>query len=202
VRLRTAIGCSVAVILAASSVATQEAPKPDTLPFHKGQWAAQFVVGTDFVSAGVLHFRSPKSAWLLDGRFGYGYSESHFDGDTLYPSTSDTQNAGSVSLRFGLRNYKPLGNSTQFFTTFGALVGGGGGKVRGTFSGNDWFWAVGAFGELGANYMITPHIGFGAAAGLQVTYRQSGTERATNGSKDEAIAISGALLSLQLGIYF
>jgi hypothetical protein len=199
-RSRTAVLCAVvAMMLPASVGLAQDAPKPDTMPFHKGQWAAQFVAGTQFFSAGVLHFRSPKSAWLLDGSFYYTYSTFQADGD---PSLTDTQNAGAVRLRLGLRNFKPLGNSTQFFTTFGGVVLAGGSKDRGSFAGNGWSWGAGVFGELGANYMITSHIGFGAAAGLQVTYNRSGSDAPAASSSGEGVTISGALLSLQVGIYF
>jgi hypothetical protein len=199
-RSRTVVLCAVVAMMLPASVAlAQDAPKPDTLPFHKSQWAAQFVAGTQFFSAGVLHFRSPKSAWLLDGSFYYSYNKAQVDGD---PSLTDTQNSGSVRLRVGQRNFKPLGNSTQFFTTFGGVVLAGGAKDRGSLAGNNWSWGAGVFGELGANYMLTSHIGFGAAAGLQVTYNQSGYDATSVSSSAKGVSISGALLSLQIGIYF
>jgi hypothetical protein len=50
--------------------------------------------------------------------------------------------------------------------------------------------------------MLTSHIGFGAAAGLQVTYNQSGYDATSVSASDKGVSISGALLSLQIGIYF
>src|SRR2546422_7796436 len=47
---------------------------PDTIPFHRHQWAAQFAGGTSFASLGVLRFTAPTRAWLLDFRFTGGHS--------------------------------------------------------------------------------------------------------------------------------
>src|SRR5438876_6144588 len=54
---------------------TQSAPT-DTLPFHRGEWAAQFAGGGNFSSLGFLKFRAPKKALVVDsseeGRVGNG----------------------------------------------------------------------------------------------------------------------------------
>ena len=47
--------------------------------------------------------------------------------------------------------------------------------------------------------MLTPHIGLGAAAGVQAAYSQAGFAKS---AATREISVSGALLSLQLGIYF
>jgi len=52
---------------------TQSAPN-DSLPFHRGEWAAQFAGGGNFTSLGFLEFRSPKKALVLDIRVGGGHS--------------------------------------------------------------------------------------------------------------------------------
>lgn len=177
-------------------------PAHDTLPFHKGQWAAQFVAGTQFVSAGVLHFRSPRSAWLIDGSVHYSRIErrDNYLVDTLIVPLTSTAWSATGTVRFGLRSYRPLGDATQLFVTYGLMLQGGGGENTSLGQTTDtWSWGAGVFGELGANYMITPHIGLGAAAGLQAAYSQSGFAKSAD---TREIAVSGALLSLQLGIYF
>jgi len=177
-------------------------PARDTLPFHKGQWAAQFVAGTQFVSAGVLHFRSPRSAWLIDGSVRYTHIERRGNAlvDTLIVPATATSWSATGTVRFGLRNYKPLGNATQLFVTYGLLLLGGGSEntILGQTT-DAWTWGAGAFGEFGANYMLTPHIGLGAAAGVQAAYSQAGFGKS---AATREIGVSGALLSLQLGIYF
>lgn len=210
-RHATIVTCLTLALAAPALVRAQDAAKDtaksaakDTLPFHKGQWAAEFGAGTTFASAGALYFRSPSSAWLLDASFllAYGKTSVH-SADSLYFPYSSSTTDGSISLRGGIRSYHPLGPATQFFTSFGGLVRYGGGTVRGGFEGNSWSLGAGIFGEIGGNYMINPHIGLGATAGVNLTYNHmeqtiSGGTSQTN----DSVLLSGLLLALRLGVYF
>jgi hypothetical protein len=205
------IACLSLALAAPAAAPAQDAAKDtsakaamkDTLPFHKGQWGAEFAAGTTFASAGVLYFRSPSSAWLLDATFVLDYGKSSVSSsDTLYPSLSSTTSDGSIALRAGIRSYHPIGHETQFFTTLGGLVRYSAGADRGDLSGNDWTGGLGAFGEIGGNYMINPHIGVGATAGVNLTYNHQ--EQKVNGftNVSDFVSLSGALFALRLGIYF
>jgi hypothetical protein len=200
--MRSCLWCAVLVPLVASSSLRAQSAPADTTPFHAGQWAAQFVAGTQFVSAGVLHFRSPRSAWLLDGSFNVGRNTFTTAGST----NTQTQWSGTGTLRFGLRSYRAGGPSTNFFGTYGILVSGGGSSLSDTaFTSRVAQWGAGVFGELGANYMITPRFSVGAAAGLQARYtwaRSTILRTVSSSVTEQAFTITGALLSLGVGVYF
>src|SRR5664279_4195354 len=96
---------------AAAQAASKDASKDtagkvmtkDTLPFHKRQFGAQFTGGFNFVSAGMLYFRSNRSAWLLDADFTLSYGKSNStSSDTLYSSFSNTQTYGAIATRAGI----------------------------------------------------------------------------------------------------
>lgn len=172
--------------------------QPDTTPFHQRQWAAQFTAGTAFTSAGVLYFRSPRSAWLLDGSF--HYNASKLTRDTL--AISGWGSGGTI--RGGLRAYRPLGRSILFFHTFGlSLAGGGGGQTSYFGGGRSWYWGVGAFADIGATYMLTPHFSLGAAAGASLGYTQTeDTFSIGPSSTNKAVTFSVGLLALTAAVYF
>ena len=197
---------------AAAQAASKDASKDtagkvmtkDTLPFHKRQFGAQFTGGFNFVSAGMLYFRSNRSAWLLDADFTLSYGKSNStSSDTLYSSFSNTQTYGAIATRAGIRTYYPMGPASQFFTTFGGVVRWSGGTVRGDLEGNDFLIGGGIFGEIGANYMLNNHLGLGATAGANLTYNHQ-EQHGVNGFSNVTnfLSMSGALLALQLGIYF
>ncbi len=197
--------CSLALSLAAPTLHSQQSAA-DSTPFHKGQWAAQFTAGFSFVSAGALYFRSPRSAWLLDASGAYSNLTTQTS-DTLLPGQGGSSGGGTV--RFGVRGYRPLAPSTLYFHTVGVVLLGGGQRVTfGTQYVDSWVWGAGAFAELGANYMITPHISLGAAAGLRVTYNEthrtegSTSTTTTTTATAKTIDVNASLLSLVLAVYF
>jgi len=205
-RLKITLGL-LAVAIATSRARTQDSASAakDSLPFHKGQWAAQFTAGTTFSNAGVLYFRSPANAWIMTIAASYSTSSDRVDSSDLGPKGTENTRAGSVTLRLGTRHYASMGKSTALFTTFGVLASGGSGSVSNSVggSGKNSVFGTGVFGELGANYMITHHFSLGAAAGIQAIYQSNwGSDAFGASSTGHAFAVSGALLSLTLGVYF
>jgi len=72
----------------------------DSLPFHRGQWAAQFAGGLNFASLGFLKFRSTKRALMVDIRVDGGH------GEDLATDSTGTHFAGvgshaNLDIRFG-----------------------------------------------------------------------------------------------------
>lgn len=69
----------VASLLSACEAAGQEADPPpnvpepgvvrDSLPFRTGQWGAEFLINDGTAGVGVLYFRTPRRAWVLDASF-------------------------------------------------------------------------------------------------------------------------------------
>lgn len=134
--------------------ATQPPATADSLPFRRGQWGAEFGIDDGTVGIGVLRFRSPRKAWLIDGAVSAGWSdiESSFGGD-------DDRTSVFVGLRAGPRSYRPIATGSAGYIGMG-LSGGYGWAAS---AGNRYrSWDAGAFGELGAIYLVTRRLSLGA----------------------------------------
>ena len=173
---------SLVLLAAPLALAAQESPIPDSTPFRRGQWAAQFGGGASLLTLGVLRFSSPRSAWVLDARVsgGHGHSASTFadsTGDTTI--TSFNSNAG-VTFRVGRRFLRTARRAVVTF--FGVGVSGGfshdaGGSGRNVGESNGW--SAGAFGELGGTYLVNDNFGVGVTTDAAVTYNRS-TSKSTS----------------------
>ena len=94
----------------------------DSLPFHRGQWAAQFAGGLNFASLGFLKFRSTKRALMVDIRVDGGH------GEDLATDSTGTHFAGvgshaTLNIRFGWRHYHPAGHKVAAYHSLGLLAG-------------------------------------------------------------------------------
>ena len=79
------------VVWLSPAVASGQGVTPDTTPFHRGQWAAQFGAGTSFASLGFVKFTTPTRAWVLD---------FHLSGAThIAPLTAATRSCQMASPR-------------------------------------------------------------------------------------------------------
>jgi len=180
---------------------------PDTIPFHRHQWAAQFSGGTSFASLGVLRFTSPARAWLLDFRFAGGHSHDRaYSSDTLI--SDGFASTANVEARIGRRFYQGRGKSVVSFQTIGLLGGYTHGctKVTQAAVSNGSCtngWTAGAFGDLGGAYLITRRFSIGGAATLAFSYQRS-TARATGGEVFKRWGYSGSVqgLSFAATVYF
>jgi len=172
-----------ALVLLPRSLPAQDAPPvADSLPFRRGQWAAQFGGGVSLVTLGVLRFRSPRSAWVLDARVSGGHSHSE---TTFADSTGDTTitsftSAASVTVRVGRRFLRATRAAVVPFFGLGVLGGfaheaGGSGRNGGESHG----WQAGAFGEIGGTYLVTDTFGVGVTADVVFTYGRA-TSRSTS----------------------
>src|SRR6266550_3182674 len=111
----------MALALWPTLASAQDSP-PDTIPFHRHQWAAQFAGGTSFASLGVLRFTAPTRAWLLDFRFTGGHShDKDYVQDTLVGDGYTSK--ANVDARIGRRFYQGRGKSVVSFQTVGLLGG-------------------------------------------------------------------------------
>src|SRR5437867_8481591 len=104
------------------SLASAQDSAPDTIPFHRRQWAAQFAGGTSFASLGVLRFTAPTRAWLLDFGFSGGHSHNTSRVNDTLVVDAFTSNA-DVNARVGRRFYQGRGKSVASFQTLGVLGG-------------------------------------------------------------------------------
>jgi hypothetical protein len=113
---------AITLIFPASAASAQMIAPPDTLPFHHGQWAAQFGAGTSFASLGFLRFTAPTRAWLFDFRFSGGHTHStlHF-GDTL--TIDDFTSSAIASARQAGDSTRAVGTPWRAFKAWARRVG-------------------------------------------------------------------------------
>jgi hypothetical protein len=161
------------VLLVPGIAAAQEATRPDTTPFHGGQWAAQFGLGFNVSSLGLLEFRSPMSALLVDAALSGHHAETHYGPSVVVDSRV------TVTLRLGRRRYhsaRAQGRVAAFHT-----VGVSAGFQHNAFTqpfgppGASNGWNAGLFGDVGGSYLVSSNLSLGATAGLSLSYSHSKT---------------------------
>jgi hypothetical protein len=181
--------------------------KSNATPFRKGQWAAQFQAGTAFGSLGFIKFRSPTHALVLDLRISGFHSEELGKDSTGVSQLDVLLSVASVQARFGWRRYAGDGNRTKVVShySFGMLAGFGHSvyTLRQTGYSQSNGWTVGAFGDLGGTYLLTPKFGVGALATAQLTYGNSVLKASSGGgSRDWSIGGSAVNAALVATLYF
>jgi hypothetical protein len=198
------VGGSALLLILPATTAAQESSGADTIPFRSGQWAALFSGGLSFASLGLMRFSTPTRAWVLDFRLagGHGHDTNRINDTLTIESFTSTAN---ISARVGRRFYQGRGKAVASFQTVGVLSGFnhqcGGSTLGGTTC--DKGWTGGAFGELGAAYLVTPRLSIGGTAGVQFSYTR-GTVKNTRGAIDKHWAYQGSLqgLSFAASLYF
>lgn len=182
------------VVLPVSLFAQDSTENVEVTPFRRGQWAAQFSVGSG-ASLGFLKFRSDRRALLLELRVAGAHSESSVT-DTTGSRFAGLSSAASVQLRFGWRRYRGGAPKVATHYTIGALAGLDHRLSRNRVSafGADG-WTAGFFGDIGATYLITSRLGLGALAGASLTYSSSKTEQQPSNVKGRDWQIGGSAIS-------
>ncbi len=171
-----------------------QSPSNDTLPFHRGEWAAQFAGGGNFTSLGFLKFRVPQKALVLDVRVSVGHSEqlttdstgSHFNG---------AESHANISLRFGWRRYHAVGPKVAAYHSLGLLGALSHGVAVFPAGGNTTnTWNAGVFGDIGGSYFLTPRLSVGATIAADIRYSDAFTHIHVNSqnSKSRAWDLEGS----------
>lgn len=194
---------AVFALTAAPAIKAQEAG--DTLPFRAHQWGFLFTGGSSFSGVGALHFTAPNRAWVFD--VGLTALHQHLS-QTPAPDTTYTSTGNEIGLnaRIGRRFYQPAGHGLASFQTIGLLLG----VQRGCSTNSPVILgstactgggSVGLFGELGAQYFLTPRFSIGG----QVTASLSAQYQHTSyiGTSDLwAFQLSAGSVSFGGGVYF
>jgi hypothetical protein len=179
--VRTAL--VIAAAASASAPATVMAQAVERSPFHPRQWGADFVIASGFAGVGVIHFRSADRAVVAD-----------LSGDILTSSSNGggpRGNSNSATLSLGMRRYRGLAPSVELFHTLGIDVDYSHNyQPAGPTTTNGW--GAGLFGELGAGWMVAPHLLLGVSWRVDATYSHTST-KTLGGST------SGHQLELSLG---
>lgn len=160
----------------------------DSLPARAGTYALEGGVGVNSSSVGVLRFLSPRSALGLTLTGG----ASHASGSTSTSRT--TYSSGSVGLSLGYRRYGRLRDRVGAYGTAGLTASYSryrqsqtGTAQQGTYSSvmRDVSSGVGAFGELGAAYLVVRRLTINASAIANVSLshaRSTNVQQAPDGS--------------------
>lgn len=187
-----------ALVVAAIVPATAAA---QSLPFRAGQWGAEFQSG-DLTSAGVIRFMSPRTALVFDVGVANLSTEVDDGTDIVENSTS------LLALRLGFRNYMPVANRVTSFWAIGGEVARGTEKeeISGSFDATEEVRQThfGVFGQLGADFHVTPNIAVGIAYDLSVA-KISGEVTQNPGGQDADISgtrIVGTLTPVRFSIFF
>jgi hypothetical protein len=190
---RCLIVLSSALIAAAPVAHAQQTADPDPVMPRPGSWGAEAVLGS-WVGANVLRFSSPTAAWVAGLTFNVSHQTEEFTGFT--GTTEQSGLLGYGDARLGRRWWSgDRGERIRPLTGLGVLGG---------VSSNEGFqsWNVGAYGELGASYFVSPHVSLGATGELAAVYlhdrfRSTGAERNTT-----RWLVRGNLVRVNASVYF
>jgi hypothetical protein len=194
------------IALSAAPLDAQGLQSAAALPFHKGQWGAEFGIGSYFPSLGFLKFRSERSAWMGDVGINVSAAAGRFE-----PDSGDAQDTESLdfgtTIRAGIRRYRPLGERVAAFTTFGATVGGNTYRREQEgalpYRSQQTTWRGGAFGEIGGAWLVTRNLTLGATYGGSATYTYSRSEYPRYGRTSEhGVNLGAGSARLNVTLFF
>jgi hypothetical protein len=156
-------------VLAAAAATVLAGPlraqAPDSA-FHRGQWGVDFAIGNGFAGAGLIHFRSPTRALVLN------LSGSFATGSGTGATPAPGMNRSTVNVSLGARRYLPVAPHLEVFRTFGIL-----GLYQHQFDGSSGTttvsWGAGVFAAAGAGWMVTPHLALGASWTLSAQFTRA-----------------------------
>lgn len=194
VRLAAHAALLVALLVTGARVGGAQAVAADSLPFARGQWGLQVTGGANLVSVGALRFTSPRAAWLLDVAASVIRSEVQVDASAGAPlppdaDASQVNTSGSASVRVGRRSYRPLGRGVASFATAGVAAGYSSALSTHAGGGRATMTTGGLFGDLGATFFVTPHLGLGAAVTLDASYARSRTRSSGTTTRASSVGV-------------
>ncbi len=200
-----------ATLFAATAAAQDPAPPPppppppDTTSFRSGQWAMQFGGGLNLATLGLLKFTGPARAWLVDLAVDGGHQHSTIHATSPTDTTlSSYSSHATVTLRLGRRFYRARSGRVVTFQTLGVLGGFGHSAGSGFFGGGGSTngWSAGAFGEIGAAFLVASKLSVGGTAGATWTYARSVSRSSTERQVSWSYQGSGPAARFVTTIYF
>jgi len=151
-----------ALSIRASAAAAQTS---DALAFRRGQWGTEFTVSSGFTAVGVLRFNSPTRALFINVS---GLITHQTSSNTVAYPSGDTRR---VDVRLGSRSYRALEPRVYRMVTLGLIANYTFSRLEhGTSRVTDEVFGGGVFGEIGATWLVTPHLGLGAKAEATLGY--------------------------------
>lgn len=187
----------VAVLAIVADIAVAQTPAV-TPPFAAGQRALQLTIGSAAGGIGLVGFRSPASAWVVEGEFGLGRASFSFE-SPLGPSEIADEWTVDLGARVGARRYFALGGpSVVAFRTVGVSAGY---ERRAFGSDHIDFWNGGVYVDVGGQYLFTPRFGLGAVTGVDLSYSRQ-AQGGTSSPVISRIGIGTLSPRLQATLYF
>ncbi len=195
--MRVAAVTGVIIVLGVTGASALIAQQADS-PFRPRQWGAEFQIGT-FSSIGLIRFRSPVRALVVNASG--SVRKSHSESGT---NTGD-YNSESLSLRLGLRRYRPVRAEVAAYATVGLTGGYSHQRSTNSSGGSSSSHSAtgGLFGALGGQWLVTPHLSLGAEWDGSIVYGYSeGTSSAGGGGSGYTISLGLGGVSLVGAFYF
>jgi hypothetical protein len=191
-RLNSCIAILAVALTAAAPTAHAQQPADPVMP-RAGSWGAEAVFGGG-IGANVLRFSSPTAAWLA----GLSFSVTHQTDDlSAFPGAINQSGwLGSADARLGRRWWRgERGERIRPLTGLGVIGG---------VSSNPSFqsWNVGAYGELGASYFVSPHVSLGATGELAAVYFRDRFLNVTAERTTTRWVMRGNLVRVNASVYF
>ncbi len=198
--MTTATRMLAITILALTAATTAIAAQEAVTPFHRGQWGADFTTSYAFAGAGVVRFTSPTRAWVMDLSTNYRRDTNRYQDTTNSQSRSSID--GDLTLRLGRRSYRPIGDRVYRTLTLGVL-----GNFRhqannapGLYRSSSY--GTGIFGDIGAQWMVTPHLSLGAQWGGNLSWNAYRSKSGPNVQRASSFSASAGTLGLRGALYF
>lgn len=188
------------VVLIPLTLAAQESSL-DTAGFRAGQWGVQVGTSGSLMNVGILHFSSPRSAWLLRVDF---FGQFLNGSQTTLGTTSDAnERLVEVGLGVGKRFYQAPRHKVRSFQSIG--VAGSYLDQKQNLGGSPFTfstWSAGPFAEVGAGFWITPNLSLGATATANAGYSHRKNDSPSNTLSENGWFVSGVNVFLVVGLYF
>ena len=188
---------SAVVLFPLSLCAQDSTTRAAVTPFRRGQWAAQFQVGSS-TSLGFVKFRSPTRALVLDLRFIGGHAETNVS-DSSGTRFAGVNSDAMTQVRFGWRRYRAGTTKLVSHYSFGLLTGfDHSASSSSGFSNQTNAWTAGFFGDVGGTYLVTSQLGLGALATASLSYSNSVATSQPGSRRSRVWEIGGSAIGATL----
>ena len=182
---------AAASLLVLPTMALAQRSATDSVP-RAGEWAAEVVLGPSITGASLMRFTSPRVALLLGADANVIHYDQDVEGFSPPSSTRSTLNG-----RLGVRRYR-ASSTERLLPLVGAGVRGGYSRLESNFHS----WSTGAYGELGAVYLIGSHVSLGATGEVSAFYAKTKQTANSTTSTSTQTSFGASLVRVLASVYF
>jgi len=207
--------CAAAALAAGSAGA--QSPRPDSLPFRRGQWGAQLGMGRGpaldrrlpgdrRVSLAALRFSGPRAAWVLDAAFGvieHRERRQIVDADGVV-DRPDATSTTMIAVRVGRRRYRAATPRAAAYYTLGLVATAHVLHLPYADAPDPFYITAGAgpFADVGGTYLVTRRLGVGASLGTQAIYGRSWDVHAPSDSRHDFLRAELGAARVEVTVFF